>query len=531
MPNPRVNSLYRAASRLRYYRSVFRSPAFMPLPSAITMRKSISSILSRTSQICFALAVVFAVMPTASAQTFTSLVNFDKTHGEEPIAAVQQSTDGNFYGVTVAGGTYNSDCAGTCGTAFQMTPAGTLTTLYDFCQQADCADGFEPLAGLMLASDGNLYGTTAQGGLAVSNAGTIFRIAPNGSLSPNFYNLAAPSLPSTTLVPYIDGNLYGTTLLGGADGLGSTFKISTSGAFHNLSSFDEVNGESPSSLVLARDGNFYGTTTAGGFGNGCNRTGCGTFFRLTPTGAITVLYNFCSGKCRDGSAPTSLIQASNGYLYGVTTGGGHSLADGTLFQLSLDGGLTTLYRFCSQSNCTDGLAPQSLIEGSDGNLYGATAGGGDLNCNPGPGAGCGTIFELAHTGAFSTLHTFESADGSYPYGLSQGTNGKFYGVTSNGGSNSACDLGCGTIYSFDAGLAPFTSFVFPAGKPGQTIGLLGQGFTGTSAVSFNGTPANFTVVSDTFLQATVPAGVKSGYVSVTTPGGTLRSNVAFVVIP
>lgn len=480
-----------------------------------------------------AIVAVFVICMAAAAygQSFTTLVSFGKVNGAEPIAAMQQNSDGNFYGVTVAGGTYNSDCAGTCGTAFQMTPAGILTTLYKFCQQPNCSDGFEPLAGLVLASDGNLYGSTAQGGQAISNAGTIFRIASSGTVSPNFYDLAAPSLPATTLVPYIDGNLYGTTLLGGSDAYGSTFKISPAGTFTNLSSFDQSDGESPSSLVLARDGNFYGTTTAGGSGNGCKQNGCGTVFRLTPGGAITVLYDFCSGKCRDGSAPTSLIQANDGNLYGVTTGGGHSLADGTIFRISVKGRLTTIYRFCSQTNCTDGLAPQAIIQANDGNLYGTTAGGGDLNCNPGPGAGCGTVFELTAQGAFTTLHTFESTDGSYPYGLSQATDGKFYGVTSNGGSSSACALGCGTVYSLDNNLEPFAAFVFPAGKVGQIVGILGQGFTGTSGVSFNGKSAAFTVVSDTFLQATVPTGAKSGYVSVTTPGGPLQSNVAFVLIP
>lgn len=474
-------------------------------------------------------AFVICFAATASAQSFTSLVSFGKTNGAEPIAALQQGEDGNFYGVTVAGGIYNSDCSGTCGTAFQITPAGTLTDLYNFCQQANCADGFEPLAGLMLASDGNLYGTTAQGGEAVSNAGTIFRIS-GASLSPNFYDLAPPSLPATTLVSYIDGNLYGSTLLGGSDGYGSTFKISPSGAFTNLSSFNQANGESPSSLVLARDGNFYGTTTAGGSGNGCNHNGCGTVFRLTPAGTITVLYNFCSGKCRDGAAPTSLIQATDGNLYGVTTQGGHSLGDGTLFQISLKGRLTTIYRFCSQSNCTDGLAPQAIVQANDGNLYGTTLGGGDLNCVSSSG-GCGTIFQVNRSGVLTTLHTFESADGAFPYGLSQGTDGKIYGVTSNGGSNSACDLGCGTVYSLDNNLEPFAGFVFPAAKVGQTVGILGQGFTGTSGVSFNGQSATFTVVSDIFLQATVPAHATTGYVSVSGASGMLTSNVAFVVIP
>ena len=495
----------------------------------IARRNLLDASLACTKTLGVLLFLCAATAIGSSAQAFKTLANFNSANGSSPVAPVIQGEDGNFYGTTVTGGARNSVCGGSCGVAFEMSSAGALTTLYDFCQQPNCADGFEPLAGLTLASDGNLYGTTAQGGLAVSNAGTIFRIS-GASLSPNFYNFADPSLPATTLVPYIDGNLYGTTLLGGANAYGSAFKISASGAFNTLSSFDKINGESPSSLVLARDGNFYGATTAGGSGNGCNQNGCGTVFRLTPGGAITVLYNFCSGKCRDGAAPASLFQASDGNLYGVTTQGGHSLGDGTLFQISLKGRLTTIYRFCSQTNCTDGLAPQSLMEGSDGNLYGTTLGGGDLNCVASRG-GCGIVFEMSRSGVFTTLHTFEATDGAFPYGLSQGTNGKFYGVTSNGGSSSACDLGCGTVYSLDASLAPFASFVFPAAKAGQTVGLLGQGFTGTSAVTFNGTAATFTVVSDTFLQATVPAGAKSGYVSVATPGGPLQSNVTFVVIP
>ena len=118
--------------------------------------------------------------------------------------------------------------------------------------------------------------------------------------------------------------------------------------------------------------------------------------------------------------------------------------------------------------------------------------------------------------------------------LVQGTVGNFYGTTGNGGvGGDSCSLpyGCGTVFGLHVGLAPFVAFVRDSGKVGQTGGILGQGFTGTTSVSLNGTPASFTVVSDTFIRATVPAGATSGYVTVTTPSGTLTSNVPFYVIP
>lgn len=140
---------------------------------------------------------------------------------------------------------------------------------------------------------------------------------------------------------------------------------------------------------------------------------------------------------------------------------------------------------------------------------------------------------ISPQGAMTTLHSFDGTDGAYPYGgLLQATEGRFYGTTYFGGEfKCGAHIGCGTVFSLDMGLGPFVAFVHNSGNVGLNCGILGQSFTGTTGVSFNGTPASFKVVSDTYLTATVPVGVTTGYVSVTTPTGTLTSNVPFHVIP
>jgi uncharacterized repeat protein (TIGR03803 family) len=183
---------------------------------------------------------------------------------------------------------------------------------------------------------------------------------------------------------------------------------------------------------------------------------------------------------------------------------------------------------------TNGIAAAgTLIQATDGNLYGTTSGGG-------PEQGWGTIFRISPQGGIIlTLHTFcanyDCADGTEVWGgLLQATSGPFLGTTSQGGFDpTLCyeGAGCGTIYELNAGLGPFVAFVQPYGKENQTVQILGQGFSGTTSVSLNGTPASFRVVSDTFIEATVPAGATTGYVTVTTPGGTLTSNVPFRVLP
>jgi uncharacterized repeat protein (TIGR03803 family) len=159
------------------------------------------------------------------------------------------------------------------------------------------------------------------------------------------------------------------------------------------------------------------------------------------------------------------------------------------------------------------------VQATDGNFYGTTNWGG--------AGGYGALFEITPAGMLTTLHSFSTADGyGNKFTLLQGTDGKFYGSTEIGGP-----LGSGTIYILDNGLGPFVSFLRNQAKVGQTFGVLGQGLTGTTSVSFNGTPATFTVLRDTFLTAVVPAGATTFPVTVTTPSGLLTSNTAFRVTP
>jgi uncharacterized repeat protein (TIGR03803 family) len=478
-----------------------------------------------TVLLCAATAVA------ASAQTFTTVLDFNLSNGALPFAGLVQGRDGNFYGTTLTGGAYYS------GTAFRATAGGKLA-FHSFCTQSGCADGDSLQGGLSLGTDGRFYGTTTGGG-ANGNFGTVFKIAANGTLS-TLYSFCAQTNckdgmnPTAAPVEGRDGNFYGTTYEGGANSdWGTVYKITPNGQLTTLYNFCALyycaDGGAPyAGLVLGYDGNFYGTTAVGGTYNAY-----GTVFRITPSGVLTTLYSFCpQANCPDGWRPYgALVQATDGNFYGVTTWGGiNGIYDGTLFRITPSGQLTTLYSFCSQANCADGEVPfASLVQGTDGNLYGTTEAGGAY--------GEGTIFRFNLGGTLTTLYSFCSesscSDGAFPQGaLIQGTDGSFLGTTTYGGGDSSnCESGCGTVFQLSAGLGPFVSFVLPAGRLGQTAEILGQGFTGTTSVTFNGTSANFIVKSDTFIEATVPTGGTTGYVTVTTPSGELTSNVPFHVIP
>jgi uncharacterized repeat protein (TIGR03803 family) len=274
-------------------------------------------------------------------------------------------------------------------------------------------------------------------------------------------------------------------------------------------------------LAQGTDGNFYGTTSQGG--ENCPGNGCGTVFKITPTGTLKTLYLFAD---TDGAYPfAGLILGTDGNFYGTTSAGG-AYGGGTVFRITPAGALTTIYSFCIQSTCNDGEGPWygDLLQATDGNFYGTTSAGG--------ANGNGTIFSLTPSGTLTTLHSFAETEGSEPYyGLLQATNGTFYGTTEFGGDlDCNHSSGCGTFFGLDVGLHPFVAFVRNSGKVGQTGGILGQGFTGTTSVSLNGLPAAFTVKSDTFITATVPPGATSGFVTVVTPSGTLTSNVPFRVL-
>jgi len=475
----------------------------------------------------------------APAQTFKSLVSFDGTNGVGPeYVSLVQGRDGNYYGTTVNGGAYYGErCSDAgCGTVFKITPGGTLTTVYSFCSLSGCPDGAEPSAGLVLGTDGNFYGTTYGGGVnsGCAGCGTVFKITPAGKLT-TLYSFCALSgcadgeLPYAGLVQATNGNFYGTTFSGGTNdgcgngsGCGTIFKITPAGKLTTLHSFcSQTNcsdGAAPyAGLVQATNGNFYGTTR--GYGSGP-----GTVFEITPAGKLTTLYAFCS-QSGCGTYPLAgLVQGTDGNFYGTTESGG-AYDRGIVFKVTPTGKLTTLYSFCSETPyCTDGTYPLAgLVQGTDGNFYGTTSAGG--------ANGYGTVFKITPKGKLTTLYSFCSqtgcTDGQMPSGgVFQATDGTFYGTTYFGGSS-----GVGTVFSLSMGLGPFVSFVRNSGKVGANVEILGQGFTGTTSVSFNGTAAQFKVVSATYLTATVPNGATTGTVTVTTPGGTLNSNVIFRVTP
>jgi uncharacterized repeat protein (TIGR03803 family) len=228
----------------------------------------------------------------------------------------------------------------------------------------------------------------------------------------------------------------------------------------------------------------------------------------------------------DGSVPAgTLIQATDGYFYGVTYNGGPQ-ADGTIFKISAGGAFKTLYNFCAQTNCTDGANPSGgLVQATDGNFYGTTSAGG-------ASGSYGTVFQLTPDGTLTTLHAFDNSDGSDAEGsLLQATNGILYGTTYFGGP--VCPgftSGCGTLFSVALGLRPFVKSVTAAGRVGAEVGILGNDLTGATQVTFNGTAAQFTVQSATLVITHVPAGATTGTIQVTLPGGTLSSNAPFHVI-
>ena len=263
---------------------------------------------------------VFKISPGGS---FTTLYTFDSPDGANPEAALVRGSDGNFYGTTTQGG--SGDCEGGCSTVFKISPTGTLTTLYNFTVGTD---GDTPYATLVHGSDGNFYGTTSDGGVGgfLNGNGTVFKISPAGTLTTLYSFTGTASCGG--LVQGSDGNFYGTTPSGGTSDNGSVFKISPAGLLTTLYSFTGgTDGSLPSAeLVQVGDGNFYGTTTQGG------ANGFGTVFEITSGGSMSIVYSFTTGI--NGAM---LIQGSDGNFYGTTPNGGSSSncdgGCGTVFRL------------------------------------------------------------------------------------------------------------------------------------------------------------------------------------------------------
>ncbi len=472
------------------------------------MKKPLAHFLS------FLCVCIAGTTVVAHAQTYSVLYNFGSSPGDPHVqnisGAIAQGRNGFLY--SGAGGGAHA-----LGAIYDGAPSGGVGTLYSF----NRSDGADPEGGVTLGIDGNFYGTTNFGG--ANGFGTIFRITP----SHNFVTLhdftsTEGSFSYAPPVQGADGNFYGTTRTGGTRGYGCIYKISPLGQFTVLYQFDGTTLTGTfAPLLLGTDGALYGTSPGGGPQN------YGAIFRITTSGQVTVLHNFDNVH---GAQPfAALYQGTDGNFYGTSAYGG--AADvGVVFQMTPTGSFTVLHEM---NGLSDGAFPEAgLVQGTDGNFYGANSNSGAVS-----GAcpyGCGTLFKITPQGVFTVLYNFDHIRGDTPVtAMMQHTNGLLYGGTLAGGSGTDpnCDANCGVFYSLNAGLAPFVSLSPFSGKHGDHVVILGQGFNSSSSVTFNNVTASYTLVSSTCLIATVPPLAMTGRVTVTTlkGSGRLVSNRNFIV--
>jgi len=347
----------------------------------------------------------------------------------------------------------------------------------------DYGDGAYPVSPLVRGSDGNFYGTN-QGEADSGGAGTIFKITPSGTLTVLRYSFSSPA----GLVQGRDGNFYGTTPRSYTHG--TVFKITPGGTLTTLHTFNGTDGDNPQAgLIQATDGNFYGTTASGGTSNNCGG-GCGTVFKITSGGVLTRLHSF---SVTDGfNVVAGLVQGSDGNFYGTTAGGGTGACGngGTVFKITPSGSLTTLYNFGNQPSCASGYQPRAgLVQGRDGNFYGTTSGGGAHNQ--------GAVFAITPGGTLTTLYSFCAqtgcADGTTPVAaLIQASDGNFYGTTYNGGGNN----NSGTVFKLKVSYSTLTVTTSGNGVVTSTDsfihcpGTCSHNYIDNSQVTLNATPAS-----------------------------------------
>ena len=388
-----------------------------------------ATILRRISMGCALLTLVCLTAASAAAQSESVLYSFcglsSCTDGQYPEVQLIEDPQGNLYGTTYEGGAHNG------GTVFKLAPEGALTVLYSF--GATSTDGIEPVGTLVRDSKGNLYGATAAGG--VYRSGTVFKVGPDGTATVvhNFGASASDGLyPVAGLVMDGQGNIYGTTAYGGKGfGAGTVYEVSAKGSYAVLHYFvgggDGLRPMAP--LVLDQQGNLYGTTELGGtFGEGA-------VFKITSAGTESVLHSFsATGSAKaDGVFPEGgLVVDAQGNLYGTTYNGGE-FHTGVVFKLTPAGTETVLHSF---GGTGDGLHTQAalIIDGS-GNLYGTSFQGGAF--------GGGIVFKLDPGGNETILHSFGSGgDGAFPHAaLLMDSAGNLYGTTEQGGTNNG-----GTVF-------------------------------------------------------------------------------------
>lgn len=415
----------------------------MGLPSIFTSFASVTRERGRSISAVFLLIVTASMVASAQARTYkeTILYSFaNAPDGAYPSASLLMDHKGNFYGTTGGGGTLQG------GTIFRLDPSGTETALYNF--PPNSQNNPDPMGALVSDRHGNLYGSTWEGGSA--SGGTVFRLAPNGQETDLhvFTGQGGDGFLSKAGV-IIDkkGNLYGTTIMGGASGSGfsghgTVYKVDPSGNESVLYSFtgNEDGGYPYASLVLDAKGNLYGTTYEGGDLSCQAPYGCGTVFKVDPAGNETVLYSFTGAYPDYGISPVGgLVRDKSGNLYGTTAYGGTASYHGNVFKLTPTGDITNLYSFTGSNGDGDWPSSNLTLDGR-GNLYGATNYGGSPNCN----IGCGVVFRVSPDGQETILYTFTGSEtGFEPSGLIR-HGGHLYGTTSNGGT-----FNVGTIFTIN----------------------------------------------------------------------------------
>jgi len=350
------------------------------------------------------------------AQTFKVLYSFGAPPDAEfPTAGVVRDNAGNLYGTTIFGGAFGQ------GSVYRVNASGKETVLYNF---TGGTDGGLPFAGLIRDSQGNLYGTTTQGGdlacVAPIGCGTVFKTDSSGNetVLHSFAVGADGEYPYASLYRDGTGNLYGTTVNGGSSAnYGTVYKVTSSGEETVLYRFTgKGDGAFPfGALVADSKGRLFGTTTQ--FGS----SGGGSVFRLNGSGQLVTLGNL---QPTTGESPTAgVIRDSAGNLYGTATFAGQYSA-GSVFKISPSGKETILYSF---TNGSDGGTPYAgVVRDAAGNLYGTAFTGG---------IGFGTVFKIDLANHFTVLYTFSGGvDGGNPWGgLTMDAAGNLYGTNSIGG--------------------------------------------------------------------------------------------------
>ena len=387
------------------------------------------------------LALVLMAVPSAKAQTFTVLHEFNGAgDGSEPTAGVFVDATGNVYGVTNRGGAFDY------GTLFHLNASGKESLLHNFLG----GEGLFPSGSLIQDSAGDLYGVTGgggapEGGGCAHGCGTVYKRDATGNQTVLyvFTGTTDGGAPDGALLRDGAGNLYGSAANGGIQscyvsfGCGVIFKLDTANHETVLYRFtDGTDGKMPNGFIADAAGDLYGTTYDGGaYGIGC-------VYKLDTTGTFTVLYSFPGGA--NSSDPNGhLVMDGAGNLYGTTNAAFNSQGFGIVFKLDSAGNLTVLYDF---TVATDGEYPNSLVRDSAGNLYGVTMGGGTgSGCYYGS---CGTVFKLDTSGTKTVLHSFTGTDGQLPNSLFMDKSGNLYGTTLGGGKGHGCSYyhGCGTVF-------------------------------------------------------------------------------------